>query len=135
MTQDKDEVARCQLCGEPMPEGEQMFNYHGHSGPCPKHTAKPTPNGEQPTWMDDNILICGKHSVTFTKRENECFVCSNRVPASAPKLSALAWLDVHLDEFVPAHIRKMRVHGESITITGAARLLDAYAAYREGRKQ
>ena len=26
----------CQLCGEPMPEGEEMFNYHGYSGPCPK---------------------------------------------------------------------------------------------------
>jgi hypothetical protein len=26
----------CKLCGEPMPEGEEMFNYHGYSGPCPK---------------------------------------------------------------------------------------------------
>ena len=26
----------CQLCGEPMPPGEEMFNYHGYSGPCPK---------------------------------------------------------------------------------------------------
>ncbi len=29
------EVAKCGLCGEPMPPGEEMFNYHGHSGPCP----------------------------------------------------------------------------------------------------
>lgn len=28
--------AKCQLCGEPMPPGEEMFNYHGYSGPCPK---------------------------------------------------------------------------------------------------
>ena len=27
---------KCELCGEPMPEGEQMFKYHGYSGPCPK---------------------------------------------------------------------------------------------------
>jgi hypothetical protein len=27
---------RCQLCGEPMPPGEEMFNYHGYSGPCPE---------------------------------------------------------------------------------------------------
>jgi len=27
---------RCKLCGEPMPQGEEMFLYHGHSGPCPK---------------------------------------------------------------------------------------------------
>lgn len=28
--------AVCQLCGEPMPEGEDMFKYHGYSGTCPK---------------------------------------------------------------------------------------------------
>lgn len=26
----------CELCGEPMPEGEKMFKYHGYSGPCPE---------------------------------------------------------------------------------------------------
>jgi len=30
------DVVRCQLCGEPMPKGEEMFQYHGYSGPCPK---------------------------------------------------------------------------------------------------
>ena len=30
------EVARCELCGEPMPPGEEMFKYHGLSGECPK---------------------------------------------------------------------------------------------------
>jgi hypothetical protein len=33
MTMDK---ATCTLCGEPMPAGEEMFKYHGLSGPCPK---------------------------------------------------------------------------------------------------
>lgn len=32
----KTERPKCKLCGEPMPEGEEMFNYHGYSGPCPK---------------------------------------------------------------------------------------------------
>jgi hypothetical protein len=36
----------CELCGEPMPAGEEMFKYHGYSGPCPKpplpHTPKET---------------------------------------------------------------------------------------------
>lgn len=32
----KASVARCVLCGEPMPPGEEMFYYHGYSGPCPK---------------------------------------------------------------------------------------------------
>lgn len=30
------ETATCGICGEPMPPGEEMFNYHGYSGPCPK---------------------------------------------------------------------------------------------------
>lgn len=30
------EQAKCELCGEPMPEGEDMFKFHGFSGPCPK---------------------------------------------------------------------------------------------------
>jgi hypothetical protein len=31
-----NDVAKCSLCGEPMPPGEQMFKFHGYSGPCPK---------------------------------------------------------------------------------------------------
>ena len=30
------DVHRCELCGEPMPAGEEMFRQHGYSGPCPK---------------------------------------------------------------------------------------------------
>lgn len=25
----------CGLCGKPLPPGEEMFKYHGYSGPCP----------------------------------------------------------------------------------------------------
>lgn len=32
MTQDP----KCELCGDPMPAGEDMFKFHGYSGPCPK---------------------------------------------------------------------------------------------------
>jgi hypothetical protein len=30
------ETPTCEICGEPMPPGEEMFKYHGLSGPCPK---------------------------------------------------------------------------------------------------
>ena len=36
---------KCELCGEPMPEGEEMFKYHGYSGNCPK---PPLPKGDTP---------------------------------------------------------------------------------------
>lgn len=37
MTQpDTSTIALCKICGEPMPPGEEMFNYHGFSGDCPK---------------------------------------------------------------------------------------------------
>lgn len=31
-----DKKATCGLCGQAMPEGEEMFNYHGYSGDCPE---------------------------------------------------------------------------------------------------
>ena len=40
-----NERALCSLCGEPMPKGEEMFKYHGYSGPCPKPSL-PNPKTE-----------------------------------------------------------------------------------------
>ncbi len=31
-----DPNQKCELCGEPMPPGEEMFKFHGYSGPCPR---------------------------------------------------------------------------------------------------
>lgn len=31
----------CELCGKPMPEGEEMFKYHGYSCDCPKSSLEP----------------------------------------------------------------------------------------------
>lgn len=47
--------ARCQLCGELMPEGEEMFNYHGYSGPCPK-----PPEAGAPICSDCEADPCGE---------------------------------------------------------------------------
>ena len=38
MSNAQDSEIRCQLCGGPMPKGEEMFKYHGYSGPCPRRT-------------------------------------------------------------------------------------------------
>lgn len=29
------EKSNCTVCGKPMPAGEEMFKFHGYSGPCP----------------------------------------------------------------------------------------------------
>ena len=39
----QEEVVLCELCNQPMPKGEEMFNYHGFSGPCPKSVAAQAP--------------------------------------------------------------------------------------------
>jgi hypothetical protein len=45
-------MSNCELCGEPMPEGETMFKYHGYSGPCPK---PPLPKDTQPRVSDMDL--------------------------------------------------------------------------------
>jgi len=54
---------------------EELQCAGGRSEPA-QTKAKPV----QPEWMDDNILICDRHSITFTKEQDECFVCTNRAP-------------------------------------------------------
>ena len=43
---------------------------------------------DNPTWMDDCINVCSRHSVQFTKERDECFVCTNRA-SHAPTVTAL----------------------------------------------
>ena len=51
---------KCELCGEPMPEGEEMFKFHGYSGKCPK----PPLNSPAPLsdWqkMEQQLADCQK---------------------------------------------------------------------------
>ena len=48
-------MAKCELCGEPMPEGEEVFKYHGYSGDCPK------PPLQRPLQDKDAILAYTDH--------------------------------------------------------------------------
>lgn len=56
-------MSNCELCGEPMPEGETMFKFHGYSGPCPK---PPLPIDTQPRLADNDA---GEIAVTFNGKE------------------------------------------------------------------
>lgn len=46
----------CELCGDPMPPGEQMFKFHGYSGPCPK---PPLPK-KRPEWIENAAKECAE---------------------------------------------------------------------------
>lgn len=56
--------SKCGLCGEPMPQGEEMFKYHGYSGPCPKPPlAKAGPSTiareiAARVWQDQEMTSC-----------------------------------------------------------------------------
>jgi hypothetical protein len=55
----------CEVCGRPMPPGEEMFRYHGYSGPCPIDSAAlcPTCGVEDPadTYMGLDLDAAGRH--------------------------------------------------------------------------
>lgn len=44
-THEKTKTTNCSMCGEPMPKNEEMFQYHGYSGPCPKPPLKSVVDG------------------------------------------------------------------------------------------
>lgn len=58
-------MPNCELCGDPMPTGEEMFKFHGYSGPCPKPPL-PKPAPEQPRVTDNDG---GEISVTLNGKE------------------------------------------------------------------
>lgn len=54
-------MPNCELCGQPMPEGEEMFKYHGLSGQCPVNE----PSGGRMNHKQPN-------AETRTRVEGEC---------------------------------------------------------------
>lgn len=40
-------VPNCEICGQPMPEGEEIFTFHGYSGNCPESPADRQKKGLQ----------------------------------------------------------------------------------------
>ena len=45
----------CEVCGEPMPNGEEMFKFHGYSGNCPKPPLKKTGINNTEDGINSNI--------------------------------------------------------------------------------
>ena len=54
-----EKTVKCEICGEPMPSGEEMFKYHGYSGPCPKSPIPKIPNEPlREVWVVSNKEGC-----------------------------------------------------------------------------
>jgi hypothetical protein len=78
---DKPAQAVCALCGLPMPNGEEMFKFHGYSGPCPKVDKPATGqaactcdlSGTIPASMEDvrQVTISHPHSSECGLEEKE----------------------------------------------------------------
>lgn len=47
-------MSNCEICGEPMPAGEEMFKYHGHSGPCPEKKTTVNTKACNHDWAEDS---------------------------------------------------------------------------------
>jgi hypothetical protein len=45
-------MSNCEICGEPMPPGEEMFKFHGYSCECPKPPLKRTKFRKKPVVID-----------------------------------------------------------------------------------
>ena len=54
----------CRVCGEPMPPGEEVFYYHGYSGPCPK---PPLPKQYS---YDEECEVLARHFLSDLSRED-----------------------------------------------------------------
>lgn len=85
------ETTKCTLCGEPMPEGETMFKFHGYSGPCPK-----------PPLKNEQLDPAGVPKVDLTELERFAVRLINSMKAASDDGSIVLPLDMqmHIDAFL-----------------------------------
>lgn len=77
-TSEKDrEAARCEICGEPMPPGEQMFKYHGFSGPCPSGKVAEIPADTT------HELVCRLEGILHVQGANQDWMHATRLVREA----------------------------------------------------
>lgn len=50
----------CELCGAPMPKGEESFRFHGYSGPCPAVSPEGATIEQQFTDFVGRVLTFGR---------------------------------------------------------------------------
>jgi hypothetical protein len=62
-------MSKCKICGEQMPEGEEIFLYHGFSGKCP---APATKDWRDRSFKEQSQIIANHHAkIVATKLKFE----------------------------------------------------------------
>lgn len=74
------ETVKCELCGEPMPPGEEMFKCHGYSGPCQN---PPLPKA-RPAWIDEAAEECAEHVLVGEGERTFARIIERHFNASKP---------------------------------------------------
>lgn len=77
----------CELCGEPMPEGEESFKYHGYSGPCPKPYLAPA--------VEENKTAA--NSTQTVEQENKPDVSGEVEQQLRQQIDYLLWDELGID--------------------------------------
>jgi len=81
------DTAKCAICGEPMPIGEEMFKFHGYSGDCPKPPVPKQPVKQKIPGLVWAVAAKDKRTVSMmfdTNEQANAFVAS--VDADEPHI-------------------------------------------------
>ena len=74
---DMSDQPKCEICGEPMPKGEELFSFHV-PGTCPKPPLKSTPPTNLPQSIDDVIQNNVEHVEAEIRKALTCVPVADR---------------------------------------------------------
>lgn len=97
-----DKKKNCDICGDPMPENEQMFKFHGFSGPCPRPPKnKINKNEIKLALVMDDYKVKNREDLWVRAlntqpniRDNYHFVKEEMIPGVSPKTTtSIRWFE------------------------------------------
>lgn len=83
-------MTNCSVCGEPMPAGEEMFKFHGYSGPCPKPPLNPSDAVEPPVSGGRFRELWKMHGGSFNRR-GHAWIETDLLPGLLHKITDAVW--------------------------------------------
>lgn len=111
-------MSKCELCGEPMPAGEEMFKFHGYSGKCPK-TPLPKPETELERLRKDAARYNWLVSKVFARGET-CLTLLEEFGGAPFKGETIRqFMDRYIDEAMTANVQ-VQCDSGSIIAGGSA---------------